>query len=110
MVLKFIKEHQVLIAAVLIAVMLYLMYHRKPQVIQDAAGIIAAKNETIKVLQQSREIEREMFNERIAMYERSDSLLRLKDKVQTVRYEKIPIIVSGLSRDSLRAEVIRFTN
>ena len=104
MVSKFIKEHQVLLAGLLIALMIYFMYHRKSQPVPDSSAIVAAKDETIKVIQQSRENDRAHFDEIISMYERSDSLLRIKDKVQIIKNASIPVYIYSLSKDSLRAE------
>jgi hypothetical protein len=108
--MKWLKEHTVIVVLVAIGVLFFIMWLRKsdkPPV--DYKEIIKAQDETIKTLRESRDRERQLYDLRIADHLRDDSILQLKDKSTIVKYATIPVYVNNLGRDSLRAEVLRFS-
>jgi hypothetical protein len=110
MIRKFIHDHQILIVGIILGLGIWLMYFRRsgpPP--PDTTAIIAAKDETIRVIQESRDRERSMYDETIARLQKDDSLLQFKDKVSIIKYATIPVYIAALGRDSLRAEVLRFS-
>jgi hypothetical protein len=110
MVRKFIHDHQILVAAVILAAGLWLMYLRKPsQAPPDRSAELAAKDETIRAIKSERDVYRAWKDEAVAEKQKADSLLNLKDKATIVKYATIPVYINSLNRDSLRAEVLRFT-
>ncbi len=106
MILKFIKEHQLLIVGLILAIGILLMYNHRSDPKPDRSGEIAAKEELAKAYREAMLREREISDQVIADSRRKDSLLAVRDKVQTVKYATIPVYIRTVPKDSL-ANIIR---
>lgn len=71
----------------------------------DYKELIKAKDETIQAVIRERDTFRQWKDDAINELKEKDSLLQLKIKTNTVRYEKIPVTVSNLSDEELRRAV-----
>lgn len=71
----------------------------------DYKELIKAKDETIQAVIRERDTYRQWKDDAIQELQTKDSLLQLKVKTNTVRYEKIPVMVGNLSDDELRSAV-----
>ena len=71
----------------------------------DYRELIKAKDETIQAERQVREAERKFNDFLISELKAKDSVLQIRVKTNTIRYEKIPVTVSNLSDDELRSAV-----
>lgn len=68
--------------------------------------LIKAKDETIKAIQEQRDIYKEVnerTNQILVEHEKKDSILYQQSKQLVIRYEKIPVYINSLDRDGLRA-------
>jgi len=71
----------------------------------DYKELIKAKDETIQAVIRERDVYRQWKDDAINELNKKDSVLQLKIKTNTVRYEKIPVTVSNLSDEELRRAV-----
>jgi len=71
----------------------------------DYKELIKAKDETIQAVIREKDAYRKWKDEAIQDLNEKDSLLQLKVKTNTIRYEKIPVTISNLSDDELRRAV-----
>lgn len=74
----------------------------------DYKELIKAKDETIQAVARERDAYREMKDDAIKELQTKDSLLQLRVKTNTIRYEKIPVIVAGISDTALRSAIEDF--
>lgn len=72
--------------------------------------LIAEKDKQIKSEQEHRKETTAIFNQLIDEIHRKDSLLAERSKVNTIRYEKIPVTVASYSDDELRRAVLERYN
>ena len=71
----------------------------------DYKELLKAKDETIQAVIRERDTYRQWKDDAINELHKKDSVLQLKVKTNTVRYEKIPVTVSNYSDDELRSAV-----
>lgn len=71
----------------------------------DYKELLKAKDETIQAVTRERDVYRQWKDDAINELQKKDSVLQLKIKTNTMRYEKIPVTVSNYSDDELRSAV-----
>lgn len=101
------KQRIVIIIGILVLAGIIIMFtflYRKTDSF-DYKEIIKAKDETIQAVIREREVYRQWKDEAINELNKKDSLLQIKVKTNTVRYEKIPVTVGNLSDEELRSAV-----
>jgi len=70
--------------------------------------LIKAKDETIKAIQEQRDVYKQVIEEKnsqLAQHYRNDSILMVQSKQLTIKYEKIPVYINSLDREGLRTKV-----
>lgn len=90
------------------AVIIFITFFNKSKDGIDYKELIKAKDETIQAVARERDAYREMKDEAIKALQEKDSLLQLRVKTNTIRYEKIPVMVGNLSDDELRSAIENF--
>lgn len=100
------KQNIILIILVVIAgILIYGLFNKK----QDSSlELIKSKDETIKAVTSERDVYRKWKDDEVKEGQKKDSLLQLRYKTNTIRYEKIPVIVGNFSDDELRRAVEEF--
>lgn len=89
------------IAVIILCISLFTAYRNRGS---DAyKELIKAKDETIQAVTRERDTERRLKDEAINELNKKDSLLQLKYKTNTVKYEKISSNINSLDREGLRA-------
>lgn len=91
------------IAVIILAISLITSYRNKGD--DSYKELIKAKDETIQAVIRERDIFRQWKDDAINELHKKDSVLQLKIKTNTVKYEKIPVTVGNLSDDELRRAV-----
>lgn len=91
------------IAAVILVISLLTSYRDKGD--DHYKELVKAKDETIQAVIRERDTYRQWKDDAIDELHKKDSVLQLKIKTNTVRYEKIPVTVGNLSDDELRSAV-----
>jgi len=87
------------------AIIIAITFLSKPKQGIDYKELIKAKDETIQAVIRERDTYRQWKDDAINELKAKDSVLQLKVKTNTIRYEKIPVTVSNLSDDELRSAV-----
>ena len=85
------------IGVIVIAVSLF---KGKP-IVPNNEGEIKAKDETIAAVIRERDTYRAWKDEAIQQRNTADSLLQVKYKTNTIKYERIPVIINALPPDEL---------
>ncbi len=88
--------------SVAVTVIVMLIFGRGKQPI-DHTGEIKAKDEVIKMITDDRNYYRSHYDSVIRFAQSKDTLLIREYKTTNTVYEKIPAIIAGTSKDSLRA-------
>lgn len=91
------------IAAIILVISLLTSYRDKGD--DSYKELIRAKDETIQAVARERDTYRQWKDDAIQELQTKDSLLQIKVKTNTVRYEKIPVTVGNYSDDELRRAV-----
>lgn len=107
--MKGINLNTVLIVAVAVLLTLQLQTcfspGKKPP---DISGEIKAKDDLIEVLQRGRQEDRRLLDSALTALSSLDAAKVTEYKTTVVKYEKIPVYINNLGRDSLRAAVENF--
>jgi len=77
----------------------------------DYQELLKAKDETIKVYQEERDMllkERTKDSIELSDHYKKDSILEVQSKQIQIKYEKIPVYINSLDREGLRAEVYKY--
>lgn len=93
----------ILAFAVIIIAVTFLFSNRQSGI--DYKELLKAKDETIQAVIRERDTYRQWKDDAINELKEKDSLLQVKIKTNTVRYEKIPVTVGNLSDEELRSAV-----
>lgn len=91
------------IAAIILIISLLTAYKNKSD--SSYKELIKAKDEVIQATIREMNTYRQWKDEAINELNKKDSMLQLKYKTNTVRYEKIPVIISNYSDDELKRAV-----
>jgi len=96
-----------IIAGILVfaAIIIAFTFLSRPKTGIDYKELIKAKDETIQAVIRERDVYRQWKEDAIQELHEKDSVLQIKVKTNTIRYEKIPVTVSNLSDDELRRAV-----
>ena len=87
------------------------IFRRHPKPDDTYKQVIASKDETIKAVEQQRDIYKQWKEDitvQINDHLKKDSVLFSQSKKNDIRYEKIPVYIMSLSRDSLRSAVYQY--
>lgn len=90
------------ILVVIVGILIFGLFRKQPD---SNLELIKAKDETIKAVTSERDVYRKWKDDEVREGQKKDSLLQLRYKTNTIRYEKIPVIISNLSDDELRSAV-----
>lgn len=94
------------IAIIILVISLITSYKNKSD--DSYKELIKAKDETIKAIQEQRDILKQLNEEKdlqIEQHFKNDSILMARSKQLNVKYEKIPVYINSLDRENLRAAV-----
>ena len=96
-----------IIAGILVfaAIIIAITFLSRPKTGIDYKELLKAKDEVIQSVIRERDVYRQWKDDAINELQKKDSVLQLKIKTNTVRYEKIPVTVSNYSDDELKRAV-----
>ncbi len=101
------KKMAIILGVLIIAVIIILItFVKKSKPGIDYKELIKAKDETIKAIENQRDIYKGLIAEKdlqIEQHFKNDSLLLEKSKQIQIRYDKIPVYINSLDREGLRA-------
>lgn len=97
------------VAVIGLAVSLFTSYRNKDN--DNYKELIKAKDETIKAIQEQRDIYKQLNAEKdlqIEQHFKNDSILMVRSRQLNVKYEKIPVYINSLDRENLRTAVYNY--
>lgn len=105
-IIKYSILGMIAIAAIILMISLLTSYRNKGD--DHYNELIKAKDETIKAIQEQRDIYKQLNaekDERIEQHFKNDSILITQSKQLNIKYEKIPVYINSLDRENLRSAV-----
>lgn len=103
-IIKYTIVGVIVISAIVLFVSLITSYKKRAD--ESYKRELDAKDETIMVIREQRDIYRQLKEERdrqIEQHFKNDSILLVRSKQLNIKYEKIPVYINSLDRDELRA-------